>query len=48
MIVHKVITYPEDNSDLDETSCTGIIEQGGMVLCKTTPNTEVKIGRSHF
>jgi murein DD-endopeptidase MepM/ murein hydrolase activator NlpD len=37
---------PEDKV-INETSCTGIIEQGGMVLCKTSPNTEVKIGRSH-
>ena len=27
-------------------NCTGVPEQGGAVLCRTTPNAKVKIGRS--
>ena len=27
-------------------SCTGVVQQGGAVLCQTTPNAKVKIARS--
>ena len=38
--------YLSKQTVLDEISCKGILEQGGMVFCKTKPNTKVKIGRS--
>ena len=47
VLKNNAIDYLPEQTVLNEISCNGILEQGGMVLCKTTPNTKVKVGRSH-
>jgi murein DD-endopeptidase MepM/ murein hydrolase activator NlpD len=42
----EVITAMTECASPPRLKCSGIKEQGGLLLCQTTPNAKVKIGRS--
>jgi len=42
----REVRFVNDDSRHVSITCTGVAQQGGAVLCQTTPNAKVKIARS--